>query len=97
MAYCPTQAIEASYLLGVAAYAPVMTPVGRRLLDTLSCRLPRRLVAWTSGALVLGVMRPWIVRMLRIPWFNRLLTSITPTHRYRRYHEPSTRLRDLTG
>ncbi len=97
MAYCPTQAIEASYLLGLAAYAPVMTPVGRRLLDTLSCRLPRRLVAWTSGALVLGVMRPWIVHVLRIPGFNRLLTYTTPTHWYRRYHEPSTRLRDLTG
>ena len=97
MAYCPTQAIEASYLLGVAAYGPVMMPAGRRLLDTLSGRLPRTLMALMSGALVLGVMRPWIGRMLRIPWFNRLLTHTTPTYYYRRYHEPSTRLQDLTG
>jgi Pyruvate/2-oxoacid:ferredoxin oxidoreductase delta subunit len=97
MAYCPTQAIEASYALGLAAYGPVATPVGRRVLDSLSRWLPRRLVTLTVGALLLVATRPWNNRMLHNPWLNWLATHTTPTHWYRRYHEPSTRLQDLTG
>ena len=40
---------------------------------------------------------PIVHRLLGTPWINRLLTRVTPTHYYRRYHEPGTTLADLEG
>jgi hypothetical protein len=36
-------------------------------------------------------------RLLRLNWFNRFITRATPSHYFRRYHEPATNLRDLRG
>jgi hypothetical protein len=44
---------------------------------------------------VLGLVYPLFHLALRIGWVNRLFTLTTPTHYYRRYHEPETALKDL--
>ena len=104
MAYCPTQAIEVNYLLGVGAYllaAAIPTTV---LLAWLAARIPalafldgtpRWMWEWAYTVAILGLAYPLFHLALRIGWVNRLFSLITPTHYYRRYHEPDTALQDL--
>jgi hypothetical protein len=104
MGYCPTQAIEVSYLLGVGAYLAAAAVPATALWTWLAARVPApallggvsRLVLETLlGILVLGLVYPLFHSLLSVPWINRLFTIATPTHYYRRYHEPDTTLRDL--
>jgi hypothetical protein len=104
MGYCPTRAIEVSYLLGVGAYLLVAAIPTTALLSWLAVRLPAlpflggmtRLVLETLLAIpVLGLVYPLFHLLLRVRWVNRLFTLTTPTHYYRRYHEPETNLDDL--
>jgi ferredoxin len=97
MAYCPTQAIEASHVLGLAAYGAVSIPVARRVRALLLRRMPGWLSSTIAGTLLLMALRRPLIRTLRIPWCNWLLTHTTPTYWYRRYHEPSIGLQDLAG
>ena len=49
------------------------------------------------AVVALGVAYPIVHVLLWTPWINRFLTLVTPTHYYRRYHEPGTTLADLEG
>jgi hypothetical protein len=104
MAYCPTEAVQASYLLGVGVYVlAAAIPTATILswlrmwisgLDWLS-GIPG--LAWeTAYAIgILGLAYPLFHLLLGIGWVNRLLTLLTPTRYYRRYHVPGTTLREL--
>jgi len=104
MAYCPTRAVEASHLLGLAAYLLAGAIPTTALLAWLTARLPA--LAFLSGTprwaleslyavAALGLAYPLFHRLLQIAWANRLFTLTTPTHYYRRYHEPDTALKEL--
>jgi Pyruvate/2-oxoacid:ferredoxin oxidoreductase delta subunit len=104
MAYCPTRAIEANYLLGVGAYLLAAATPTTALMAWLAARAPA--LAFLDGTphwmlesayavVVLGLVYPLFHLALRIGWVNRLFTLTTPTHYYRRYHEPETALKDL--
>jgi hypothetical protein len=106
MAYCPVRAVEANYLLGVAAYLFAALVPTTTALAWLATRIPR--LAFLAGiphwvlesiyaVVALGVAYPIVHLLLRTPWINRFLTLATPTHYYRRYHEPGTGLKDLEG
>ena len=106
MAFCPVRAVEANYLLGVAAYLLAALVPTTTVLAWLAARLPAlallsaipRWVLESIYAIVaLAVAYPVVHLLLRTPWINRLLTAATPTHYYRRYHEPGTTLADLDG
>jgi Pyruvate/2-oxoacid:ferredoxin oxidoreductase delta subunit len=104
MAYCPTQAVEVSHLLALgvvwlASAVPLAT-----LLSWLTTRLPALAflravptsISWSILlVLLIGLLYPLFSLLLRIGWLNRLFTLLTLTHYYRRYHEPSTTLKDL--
>jgi Pyruvate/2-oxoacid:ferredoxin oxidoreductase delta subunit len=104
MGYCPTQAIEVNYLLGVGAYLLAAIIPTTALLSWLTARLPALaflgwmppLVLETLYAIaVVGLAYPLFHLLLGVRWVNRLFTLITPTHYYRRYHEPDAALEEL--
>jgi hypothetical protein len=104
MGFCPTQAIEANYLLGVGAYLLAAAIPTTALLSWLTARVPTlallegvpRWVLETLYAIaILGLAYPLLHLLLRVRWVNRFFTRTTPTHYYRRYHEPDTALEDL--
>ena len=104
MAYCPTRAVEANYLLGVCAYLLAAAIPTTALIAWLAARAPalafldgtpRWMLESVYAVAVLGLAYPLLHLALRIRWVNRFLSLITPTHYYRRYHEPETALKDL--
>ncbi|RLC71145.1 MAG: (4Fe-4S)-binding protein [Chloroflexi bacterium] len=104
MAYCPTRAVEANHLLAVGVYLLAAAVPTTALLAWLTARVPvltflSRMPRWameTVYAIVaLGLGYPIFYWLLRIAWVNRFFTLTTPTHYYRRYHEPETALKDL--
>jgi len=104
MGYCPTRAVEANYLLGIGVYLLAALIPTSALLAWLTARAPA--LAFLSGtprwvlesvyALVaLGLLYPLLHFLLGVGWINRFFTFITPTHYYRRYHEPEATLKEL--
>lgn len=104
MAYCPVKAVEASHLLAIGIYllarfapmaaALVWLATRLPLLSRLS-HVPRWVVTWTSALAALAIAYPLFHRLLHVKPLNWLFTHATLTHVYRRYHEPTTTLRDL--
>lgn len=99
MGYCPTRAIEANYLLGVGVYLLAAAIPTSALLAWLAAHAPA--LAFLSGTprwvlesvyciVALGLLYPILHFLLGAGWINRFFTLITPTHYYRRYHEPET-------
>ncbi len=104
--YCPARAVEANYLLGVGAYLLAAAVPTTALLAGLTARVPalaflNRAPRWVLESLlalaVLGLAYPLVHLALGVPWVSRFFTCATPTHYYRRYHEPETTLDDLKG
>ena len=105
MAYCPVRAVEANYLLGVGAYLLAALVPTVTVLAWLATRIPAlaflsRVPRWALESIyaivALAVAYPIVHLFLRTPWINRFFTLTTPTHYYRRYHEPGTTLTDLS-
>jgi ferredoxin len=105
MGFCPHGAVEASYVLGVAAYLLAGLLPTAAVLAWLVARAPvLAILHWIPGwvldsataLLTIGLLYPLFHLLLGIKGVNRLLTWLTPTHYYRRYHAPGTTLRDLT-
>jgi Pyruvate/2-oxoacid:ferredoxin oxidoreductase delta subunit len=104
MAYCPVRAVEANYLLGAGAYLLAALAPTATALAWLVTRIPTlaflsRIPCWALESIyaivALGVTYPIVYTLLRTPWINWFFTRATPTHYYRRYHEPGTTLADL--
>jgi Pyruvate/2-oxoacid:ferredoxin oxidoreductase delta subunit len=103
MVYCPNQAVEASHLLAMGSYLLAGTIPTTALLAWLAARIPALAflsrIDWALisiwATVALNLVYPLFHFLLRIRWVNRLFTLTTPTHYYRRYHEPETMLKDL--
>ncbi len=104
MGFCPHQAVEASYVLGVGAYLLAGLLPTAAVLAWLAARTPiLAILHWIPGwvldsasaLLTIGLLYPLFHLLLGIKGVNRLLTWVTPTHYYRRYQAPDTTLRDL--
>ena len=105
MAFCPTRAIEAGWSWAVLLCYATHVPAVMFLLNRLPLPKP-----WAEAMATPWVVEPLqyvylLVSMVicyaffhvlvRIPAINWLFTVTTPTHVYRRYHEPETTLADL--
>lgn len=100
--YCPKSAVEASYPFGALAVFFTSIPLAGYVLDGLARWFTQ--AAGLKGTLVeLVIDYPYKLLSLaaayglfnlalRVPQINRLLTLATPTHYYRRYREPGTKL-----
>lgn len=104
MAYCPTRAVEASYglaalLVWIGSTIPTLVILGWLVahLPGLAFleRVPVGLIETPYVPLAAAAVYPLFHLLLRVPGFNRLMTATTPTHYYRRYHEPETGLNEL--
>jgi Pyruvate/2-oxoacid:ferredoxin oxidoreductase delta subunit len=105
MNFCPQQAIEASYPLGAAFYFVTSPPAAWLLLNWLGAQWPGLAAAHLLWAQVplqylymlasIGLTYAAFALLLRVPAINRLFTLTTPTHYYRRYHEPASSLKDI--
>ena len=107
MNYCPKQAVEASYPLGALVLWLSSIPLSALLFDRLARTVSS--AAGLNGALVNMIINyPYKLLvivlayfafswLLRVPVINWLLTLLTPTRCYARYHEPGTSLSDIRG
>lgn len=106
MNFCPRGAVEASYPFGALAFYLANIPIAALLLDALARQvmtlagwrtpLAEILISYPYKLLALAVAYLFFSLALRLPFANRLITLLTPTHYYRRYHEPGTRLKEIT-
>jgi len=104
MAYCPTQAVEASHMLAavvllLAGSLPTGVALSRLTAWIPSLRflrmIPRWVLHWGTGLALLTAAYRLSHFLLRSRAGNWLFTHTTLTHAYRRYREPSTRVEDL--
>ena len=105
MAYCPEKAVEASHPLAYVLYLVGGLPIPIYIMSKVQDALPGVvgiIVSYLSGAfgyayILLSYFAVYLLftLLVRIPLVNRLLTYLTLTHYYRRYHEPDTKLSDL--
>lgn len=51
---------------------------------------PRLVLESVYVIVALGILYPLLHFLLEVGWINRFFTLVTPTHYYRRYHEPET-------
>ena len=105
MNLCPQNAIEVNYALVSAMIWLSTLPVGVLLLGWLEKLISRSPLAASVQAQVLlqtvflfgflwGLYALFHL-LLGLRWFNRLITMLTPTHYYKRYHEPDTDLKKI--
>ncbi len=105
MGYCPAEAVEASHSFGIILYYLTTLPVSVYILNGLSTIIFMGKVipivniilnyAYTLISIYLAYL--FLFWIIKIPMFNKLFTYTTFTHYYRRYHEPSTKLKDIVG
>ena len=102
---CPQKAIEANYTFIAGMIWLSTLPMGALLLHWLKRFIARAALADSAPVQVLlqtavlfGIL--WSLYalfhfLLGMRWFNRLITMLTPTHYYSRYHEPDTDLKNM--
>ena len=105
MNYCPRQAVEASYPFGALVVFLTGIPLFSLALDWLAhtllgwATLTHPVVEWIINypykLLSIAAAYYLFSLMLRVPLLNALLTRLTPTFYYRRYHDASTSLKDI--
>ncbi|MCR4442877.1 MAG: EFR1 family ferrodoxin [Peptococcaceae bacterium] len=105
MAYCPSKAVEASYLLAAVFCLVFTIPAGHYLISLITVNLPVSgpvLTAWLDPILTytyrigsIYIVYRLFHALLGLAPVNRLITHITPTPFFRRYHEPETKAGEL--
>jgi ferredoxin len=103
MGYCPQRAVEAGWSWAALLYYVISVPAVWLLMNYIlpAQFKPHWLVLWLiqyvywlfSMAVAYGAFH----LLLRITPINWLFTLTTPTHVFRRYHEPQTAVDDLGG
>lgn len=106
MGYCPSQAVEAGQSWMVLLYFITSVPAGVWFFSWLTPRYPATtgLEGWFTIQLVnliylyLSLFLSYFIFhwLIRIRQVNALFTYTTLTHLYPRYHEPDTRLREIS-
>jgi Pyruvate/2-oxoacid:ferredoxin oxidoreductase delta subunit len=107
MAYCPKRCVEAGHSIAAIMFYITMTPVSVYLLGEVSARyqwFEPSANGWTAAFMhimysIISILAVYAALdvMLRVPIINRIFTYTTLTFVYRRYHEPSTKLRELSA
>jgi Pyruvate/2-oxoacid:ferredoxin oxidoreductase delta subunit len=106
MNFCPQQAVEASYPFGLALMYLSGVSVVALALDWLA-QYATVAMGWKGTWVESIITYPYTVLLIvvayvlfwwamRLPILNALVTFLTPTRFYRRYHEPGTRITALT-
>ena len=106
MGYCPKKAVEASQSFAVILYYVTVLPVSVYLLNKVSQAVPFG-EAINTGAIqflanyayiLVSIYLTYFVfsQLIKIRIINKIFTFTTLTHIYRRYHEPSTKLSDMS-
>jgi ferredoxin len=107
MSFCPVAAVEAGHSWGVLLFLVSHTAVpaavlglvlGREAGGAALASAPLRVLVqylYCLAAIAVAYRLFWF--LIRRPALNRLFSYTTFTRLYRRYHEPETRLTDLTG
>jgi Pyruvate/2-oxoacid:ferredoxin oxidoreductase delta subunit len=107
MAFCPKRCVEAGHSFGAIMFYVTTIPVWAYLLDAVVARyewFAPSANMWTAALLYIvysiAVMFAGYAVLdviVRVPFINRIFTHTTLTSVYRRYHEPSTKLRELSA
>jgi ferredoxin len=104
MAFCPTKAIEASYLFGIIMGVSSFFPVALWVLDWIGIYLSDSKIiyflsfyviqfVWFYAVLFIGYLLLFLLS--KIPAINTILKATTLTPSFRRYKEPNTKVTDL--
>jgi Pyruvate/2-oxoacid:ferredoxin oxidoreductase delta subunit len=105
MNLCPQNAIETNIILVAAMIWLFTLPLDALLLHGLGkltasptlVSSPMTHFLLQTGYVLGGLWALYALFhvLLGIRWFNRLITTITPTHYFKRYHEPDTDLKNV--
>ena len=106
MAFCPKRCVEAGHSFAAIMFYVGSIPLWAYLLDAVVARyewFAPSANLWTEALLyivysiaVMFVSYAVLDVIVRVPLINRIFTYTTLTSVYRRYHEPSTKLRELS-
>lgn len=105
IAFCPEEAVQAGHSWAVILYFVTSVPAAQYLLGELTAHVPGHPDAgeWTTMLIqypyfLTSTAAAYVVFNLlcRIPVVDAAFTYTTATRFYRRYHEPDTRLSDIT-
>lgn len=95
---CPRQAIEVSPIYGLAIYYITFVSASTWLLNQLPAGIHlgwlKALVQYVYIVGSVGISYLLLHTLLRMPAFQWILTKLSHTHYYRRYHAPSITKRD---
>ena len=104
MAHCPLEAIEVSYTLLAVWLLVRMGVLGGAYVSVVALfdawpgfvRSPAAFVASMAFS-ILTILFLYLLswHFLRFDLFTRVVTFLTPTRFFRRYHEPDTKIRDV--
>jgi hypothetical protein len=107
MAFCPKRCVEAGHSFAAIMFYLTTVPVWAYLLDALVARyawFAPSANMWTAALFyivysiaVMFASYAILDVIVRVPFINRIFTYTTLTSVYRRYHEPSTKLRELSA
>jgi len=105
MGFCPEGAIEAGHSWAVGLYFILTAPFAWWLLNAgaQAAFWPAPMpgsrtvfgLQYLFSLLALAAAYAGFWQLLRVRWINTLFTLTTFTHRWRRYHEPDTTLKDF--
>lgn len=106
MGYCPNKAVEAGHSFAFILYYITMLPVSVFILNKVSNVIYFRKAINTVGIqlmlnyayILLSIYFTYLVfsQLIKITVINKIFTFTTLTHIYRRYHEPNTKLSDMS-
>jgi ferredoxin len=103
MNYCPYQAVEASPLLAILFYYLTAVPISTYLLSHISAAplawIPINLNGIIQYAYILiSIFLVYLLLHTALGWrlFSMILSRLSHTHYFRRYHAPDVTLKELS-
>ncbi|HEX3030747.1 MAG TPA: EFR1 family ferrodoxin [Bacillota bacterium] len=105
MNFCPAKAIEASHPLALVMSWVTGIPVAQYILNRAGQALPilhlknpvaEFLLQYSYFLLAIWGVYGLFTLANRVPIISKLFRLLTPTNYFRRYHEPDTKVHDLT-
>jgi ferredoxin len=101
MNYCPHQAVEASPIIAIIFYYLTTVPVSAYLLNNI-VKVPLWVPINWSGIIqyiyvLTAVFLAYLILHTTLGWrlFSRILSRLSHTHYFRKYHNPAVSLKEL--
>lgn len=100
--YCPEKAVQASHPFAIALVCLTTLPLSLCTMKTVAYFIPidpyclfETLLDYVLTLISINIAYLIFFWLIGFRWLNRLVTCLTLTRYYRRYHEPNTSIADI--